>query len=225
LWPSLDDAKDLVTRVALRTPHPWFVASVERGTFVPQGLPEGRGLRIVLQQWPPTYDDWKEKRFERAELAVMAPDHAGQFGQDRSGLEASAPIANWRGGRVYQWYDGCTTWPSLKSDVRAAFEEAEPARRRASWSERVAIGPVTYDEVHINTDDFEHGFHCIGHVTDTESGKNLAFDLHFMHPLFGHVEESKECGALVVYTNRFVAFVPLSSFRSAGGARDPGTGL
>ena len=50
-------------------------------------------------------------------------------------------------------------------------------------------------------------------VTDASSEEKLHFDMHFMHPLYFHLEGTNGKEVLAIRTDRMVAIVPLSQFQ------------
>ncbi|MHC5056926.1 MAG: M56 family metallopeptidase [Planctomycetota bacterium] len=202
----------LITEIASRLPHPWYVASVDASSPAPEGWPDGKGVRITLHQRPPTYEEWESKKYEVVTITVMPGTYAAKKARPLSGREPARYLQPWLGRRVFIWKNSAIkTWTKHEADVRSAVSAAAAEGWKCPDNAQVAIGPVDYEEAHENTDDHSHGFHSWGAVVDRVSGEKLLFDFHFMHPLYGNLYDANKKEFLAVRTDRFVAMVPLES--------------
>ena len=222
----------LVTELALRLPAPWYVDEVKRGLVSPEGWPEGRGTRVALHQHAATYDDFKAARFEKVTVTVMQAGYTASGPKPADGtavVAAGEAVPSWPGGRLFVHDTGHASWPDFRKDIQSAAAAAEKPLGKLPEGAAVAIGPVTFDEIHINpppdSRTVPHGFHRRGGVTDTATGVAVPLGMmHFMHPLYEHLEDrtTREPGHkgkslngqdfLAVHTNRLVALVWLSDF-------------
>lgn len=205
----------LVTELALRLPHPWYVADVNFDVASPEGWPTGPGGQIVLYQYV-SHSEFKAGRFEKISLSFIPSGVTPPVPAADAGSSASV-FMTWQGGRLLISDHGHKTWPSYREEVQAAVSAAEKPLGTLPRGANVFIGPVQFREIHINTDDFSHGFHRQGSVKDSATGKNFTLSLHFMHPLYEHLsgfglDDNQDTGRhfLAVYTDRLVALVPLS---------------
>ena len=204
-----------VTEIALRTPWPWYVADVRCGQEAPRGWPAGEGLTVRLHQHPETYQQWKDGDYEILEITVMSGDYAGTADDVLTGKAPPASLLQeWPDRRAYIWVNRpIETWASYEDDIRAALTVAINNDFAARDGNQIALGQAHVSEIHINTapDDKElpHGTYREGNVTDRLTGQTVTFSLHFMHPLFGHLEGMDGRDVLAVHTDRVVAIVPL----------------
>jgi len=209
----------LVAEIALRLPWPWYVASVHTGQITPPTLSAGSGTQITLHKMPPTVREFLDGEHEVLTLALMAGDYEAAGAPATSPTMPDAPargefLQRWQGRAVIVWNNTYSAWADYDPSACQALTEAMVAAASGPLitpaQHDIAVGPVEFEEMHVNVDGPDHGYHRSGTVTDRRTGRGESFYLHFMHPLYSHLSQGQE--VLAVRTNRWVAIVPLESF-------------
>ena len=204
----------LVAEIALRLPHPWYVAEVQTGEITPAFWAAGSGTQITLHKAPPTVGEFLDGDYEVLTLTLMEGDYDAAGPRTTSGRAPAELLQQWQGRKAIVWSNTHSAWAGHDVDIRQALTEAMNAAASGplvgSAQHDIAIGPVTFQDIHMNIDGPEHGFHRSGAVTDRRTGRPESFYLHYLHPLYSHLAQGQE--VLAVRTNRWVAIVPLESF-------------
>ena len=199
---GLDPAR-VVTEVALRAPWPWYVNSVHCGEVTPALRPPAPGMTIRLHQRPETCDQWKAGDYEVIQISVMPGDYGRPEEPILTGQAAAALLQEWQGRRVFIWRSRrIETWPDYEDAIRAALAAASGELVLPEGSD-VVLGPASFGEIHLDTapddDHTPHGFYYEGTITDRATGQTLPLSLHFMHPLYDHLDGMNERDVLAVH--------------------------
>jgi hypothetical protein len=206
-YPRHPDLTRLVIELALVLPDRWYLTAVDRDPASGDAWTRGPGVHIRMHKRPDTYPDLQAGRYDKVTV-IVAPGNrdAGESGAVHKKQEVVVPAGTWKGRAILAWSNKPTSWPTWRDDVIRALSVAESGATLPDDEDRVAVGWVRFDEVHINIDGPGHGFYRIGSVIDRRSGKAMAFNLYaFGPPTYDSLHYRQGDEMVAVNTDRMVA--------------------
>jgi hypothetical protein len=207
-YPRHPDLTRLVIELALCLPDKWYLTSVERDPVQSNDWTWGPGVHIRMRN---------DTVYDKVTVIVVPIDwKIADSGNEYKHQDRVEYLRKWNNRAILIWNNKLATWPTWRDDIGRALSIAESNTPIPDDENRVAVGLVQFDDVHININGPGHGFYRNGHVTDRRSGKEMPFSLYcFGPPTYYSLNDRQGDEVVAVKTNRMVAiqYRDLLSFR------------